>query len=109
MEKVPVTIQSYVDDITLLSRDLDKLKQAIAALEPYLELTQQKLNVSKTYSFAVHSDAASIPFKDDFLPTAKCVKILGVRFYFDNNGVSFKYTEKDLDFLESALAKNSES
>ena len=72
LEKVPVTIQSYVDDITLLSRDLDKLKQAIAALEPHSELTQQKLNVSKTYSFAVNSDAASIPFKDDFgqLPNA---------------------------------------
>ena len=105
LEEVPVTIQSYVDDITILSRDLDNLKQAIAALEPYLELTQQKLNVSKTYSFAVNSDAANIPFRDDFLPTAKCVKILGVRFYFDNYGVSFKYTEKDLEFVESTLAK----
>ena len=85
LEKAPITIQSYVDDVTLLTHDLDNLKQAKKVLGTYLKLTQQILNVSKTYSFAVHTDAVSIPFKDDFLPTSKCVDILGFRFlYFSN-------------------------
>ena len=57
LERLP----NDVDDITLLTRDVEKLKQAIIVLEPYLELTQQKLNVSKTDTFAVRSDAANTP------------------------------------------------
>ena len=100
-----ITMQSYVDDITMLHKDLEQLQAAIRILEPYLELTQQKLNVTKTYTFAVNDDSCVINFQEQTLPFSNSVKILGVKFYFGNGGVAFFYTEADLQFVEPTLAR----
>ena len=103
---VPVNLQSYVDDITILTKDQDTLRTAFRVLEPYLFLTDQNLNVSKTYVFAInHQEELNITFNGQTLPISNKVKILGVKFYFSLNSVSFHYVPDDLNFVEAALAR----
>ena len=59
-----MTIESYVDDITFLHKDLVQLRAAVRLLERYLETTLQTLNVKKTYAFAVNSESCDIQFQE---------------------------------------------
>ena len=67
-DKVDMTIQSYVDDITFITKNLDQLRQGLQHLEPYLELTDQKLNIKKTYAFAVNDEMCELTFQGETLP-----------------------------------------
>lgn len=106
MYNVPKTcIQSYVDDITFLHKDLRSLQEAVHILKPYLTLTDQKLNVNKTYAFAVNGGDFEVHFNGVPLPKSNAVKILGIKLYFGDGGVSFHYVDKDFDFIDPALAR----
>ena len=104
-EEVDVINQSYVDDITLLSRNLGDLQSAMDILQPYLDLTMQKLNVSKTYTFAVNDDGCKLMCQGKELPNSNEVKILGVKFKFNECGVTFEYKDSDLKIIEPALTR----
>ena len=75
-------------------------------LEPYLLLTDQKLNVTKTYAFAInHDEDSNITLNEQTLPISDKVKILGAKFYFYPNSVSSHYVADDFKFVEAALMR----
>ena len=100
-----VTIHSFVDDITLVHKNLEQLQTAVRLLETYLKLMQQTLNVTKPYTFAVNNNNCEINFQGQALPCSNAVKILGVKFYFVDTGVAFYHTDANLKFVEPALAR----
>ena len=100
-----MTIQSFVDDITLVHKNLEQLQTAVRLLETYLKLMQQNLNVTKTYTFAVNNNNCEINFQGQALPYNNAVQILGVKFYFVNGRVAFYHTDAGFKFVEPALAR----
>ena len=74
-------------------------------LQPYLDLTMQKFNVSKTYAFAVNGDGCNLVFQEKELLCSNEVKILGVKFKFNDGSVSFEHKDADLKFVEPALTR----
>ena len=103
---VPIVMQSYVDDKSILTKNQEWLKTAFRVLEPYLLLTDQKLNVTKTHACAInHEEDLSITFNEQTLLMSNEVKVLGVKFYFCPNSVSFQYVAHDPKFAEVALMR----
>ena len=101
---MPIVMQSYVRDITILTKNQEWLKTAFRVLEPYLLLTVQKLNVTKTYAFAInHEEDLSITINEQTQSIGNKVNILGVKFNFYPNSFSFHYVADDLKFVQAAL------
>ena len=94
-----------MDDVTLLTPTSKELQDAFLRIDLFLALTDQKLNVDKTYVFGVHTGKVDIVFKSKPLHSKAKVKILGFKFHFVENGVRFFYENSDLEFLSPACAR----
>ena len=97
-----VNNQSFVDDVTLLFEDKGALQRALCILDTFLELTDQQLNVKKTYVFTINSGPFTLQFRDTNLPSKEVIKILGLKFRFANGKVDFRFYTEDLAFVEPA-------
>ena len=97
--------QSFVDDITLLTSSKKDLQTAFNHIDPFLAVTDQKLNVSKTYIFGVNVEPFAVHFKGENLPSKEVIKILGLKFRFANKAVSYRYFPEDIGFLDEACSR----
>ena len=70
-----VANQSYVDDITLVTRSGGQLAETISAVEKVVRTTDQKLNVRKMYAFGVGCEPELL-YQGEALPKKEILKIL---------------------------------
>ena len=87
--------ESFVDDFTLLSLvgTHPVLQEALDLLATFMELTDQKVNESKTVTFGVGAPPV-LYYKGAPLPSEDVVKILGVKLRFTATGIDL-HTEID--------------
>ena len=95
-----VANQSYVDDITLTSTVQGQLVVAMSAVEKYVRLTDQKLNVRKTYLFGVNCDS-NLRYQGELLPKKDVLKILGLQITCKNQKVQFRHLDNEFENLEA--------
>ena len=96
---------SFVDDITLLTGGEEELQTAFSHIDPFLALTEQKLNANKTYLFGVNVEPFAVCFRSDHLLPKEVLKILGLKFRFATKTVSYQYFPEDLNFLDEACSQ----
>ena len=96
--------QSYVDDITLMSKKKDSVGAAFEALKPFLDLTGQRLNATKTYVFAIGGDI-DVQWEGTPLPATPVLKTSGLRFYFGDGDVTYKYESEELQKVKATLQR----
>ena len=101
----PLINQSFVDDVTLLAKTEDKLQAAFDLVDPFLRLTDQKLNVGKTNTFGINTGNFQIVYRGEQVAIKEVVKILGLKLRFANQKVSYKYQPEDITFLDPACSK----
>ena len=78
-EKVPEGIdKSYVDDLALMTCGQEQLRECFSKIERFIRLTDQKLNVKKTYTFGVNCTPEVI-YQGETVPSAELIKILGFK------------------------------
>ena len=76
---------SFVDDPTLMSKDVVNLQRAVQTSEVFMTDTQQKVNASKTKAFKLRGNL-TVYHQGEELDIASEVNILGVVFRFmDSN------------------------
>ena len=75
MTKVPQAInQSFVDDITLMTPSKDLLQSAFDVVDPFLELTDQKLNVKKTNTFGINTGSFCVWYRGERVAAKETLK-----------------------------------
>ena len=94
-----VETTSFVDDLTLMSKDVVNLQRAMDVLEEFMTDTHQKVNASKTKAFKLCGDL-TISLQGEQVDIASEVKILGVKFHFADS--NFLLTVPD-DNVEKAV------
>ena len=105
-ERLPTLVnQSFVDDITLLAETEENLQEAFNIVDPFLRLTDQKLNVTKTHTFGINTNQVNIKYRGDSIAPKELLKILGLKFRFANGTVSYRYLPEDISYIEPTCSR----
>ena len=76
-----VQTTSFVDDLTLLNNDSEKLQKALDVLCVFMQDTQKKVNEKKNKAFKMKGEL-ELRYKGEVLENAPEVNVLGVTFNF---------------------------
>ena len=99
-----VGAESYVDDLTIYSDNLDKIKAALKEIQKFMRLTDQKVNVSKTKAFGLGEDPV-LRFDDKPLSWVSRIKLLGVNLDFQQDKLNFTFDKNKLQKLTALLGR----
>ena len=81
--------ESFVDDLTVLTGSVENLQKATDAVHEFMVDTAQKVNQKKTYAFGPKG-GADVLYNGTLIPKKAEVKVLGVKFRFDNGRLDLR-------------------